>query len=99
MRPLGISATLALAAALTTVPALALSSAPDPSPNPTLQVRGQMGSNHNLAQIEQRLNNIINQLAHDQSDYGGHKAKAMQMLRAAQGQLNKAEHYAAAHGL
>jgi hypothetical protein len=49
-------------------------------------------------QIEQRLNNIMNQLAHDQADYGGHKAKAMQLLRAAQEQLNKAEQYAAAHG-
>ncbi len=96
MRTLGFAATLALAAAITAVPAMALT--PAPSPNPAPQVRGQMGSNRNLAQIEQRLNNIIDQLAHDQSDYGGHKAKAMQMLRAAQEQLNKAEHYAAAHG-
>ena len=98
MRTLGISATLALVAVLSAVPALAVSPAPDPPPSPAPQVRGQMGSNHNLARIERRLNNIINQLEYDQSDYGGHKAKAMQMLRAAQGQLNKAEHYAAAHG-
>ncbi len=98
MRTLGFAATMALAAAITTVPAMALTPAPDPSPNPAPQVRGQMGSNRNIVQIEQRLNNIIDQLAHDQSDYGGHKAKAIQMLRAAQEQLNKAEHYAAAHG-
>ena len=94
MRNLGIAATLALATALTAVPAMALTPSPDPSP----QVRGQMGSNRNIVQIEQRLNNIMNQLAHDQADYGGHKAKAMQLLRAAQEQLNKAEQYAAAHG-
>ena len=87
-------ATLALSAAITAAPALALTPAPSPAP----QARGQMGSNQNIARIEQRLNNILNQLAQDQSDYGGHKAKAMQMLRAAQEQLNKAEHYAAAHG-
>lgn len=40
----------------------------------------------------------MDQLAHDQQDYGGHKAKAMQLLKQAQEQLNRAEQYAAAHG-
>lgn len=88
-------ATLALAATmLAALPAVALTPAPGPNP----QMRGQMGSNQNIAQIERRLNHMMNQLAHDQQDYGGHKAKAIKLLQQAQEQLNKAEQYAAAHG-
>ena len=96
MRKRGTFAMLTLAATMLAMPALALSPAPNPSPSP--QMRGQMGSNQNIAQIEQRLNHIMNQLAHDRRDYGGHKAKAIRLLQQAQEQLNKAEQYAGAHG-
>lgn len=98
MRKRGTLATLALAATMLALPALALSPAPNPSPSPSPQMRGQMGSNQNIAQIEQRLNHIMNQLAHDKRDYGGHKAKAIKLLQQAQEQLSKAEQYAGAHG-
>jgi len=102
MRKHGTIATLTLAAAMMVLPAMALTPQPNPapaaSPSPIPQERGQAGSNMNMVQIERHLNNVINQLSHDQRDYGGHKAAAMRLLQQAQQQLNQAEKYAAAHG-
>lgn len=98
MRKHGKLATLTLAAAMMSVPALATNPQPNPAPAPLPQERSQGHSNQNIAQVEQHLNNLINQLSHDQRDYGGHKAAAMRLLQQAQEQLNQAEKYAAAHG-
>ncbi len=97
MQKHGILAQLALTTAMIVLPAvLALpAAAQGPGPN---QMRGQYGSNQNIAQIDQHLNHMIRHLEHDRRDYGGHKAKAIKLLQQAEEQLNKAQQYAAAHG-
>ncbi len=72
MRKPGTIAALALTAALLSAPAFALSPMPNPAPVP--QERGQGRSNRNIYEIEQHLNHIMDELPHDERDYGGHKA-------------------------
>ena len=66
----GIAASLAAAGA-----ALAAT----PTPNPMWTRRGG-GSDTNLARVHRHLERIIDELQHDQHDYCGHRARAVDLL-------------------
>lgn len=61
------------------------------------QARTDCSSNANLAHVHRRLDGAIDQLGHDQSDYGGHKGQAMGDLQNARNELAAAEQWAVTH--
>lgn len=56
--------------------------------------RTDCASNANLAQVHRRLDGAIDQLQHDQRDYGGHRVDAINDLQNARAQLVAAEQWA-----
>jgi len=69
---------------------------PPPGARPAYQ-RGEYGSNRNLRRIHRRLEQIIDELQHDQHDYGGHRVQTIDLLQQARAQLIQAEQWEAAH--
>ena len=67
------------------------------SPNGPID-RGQRGSNRNIWIVHRSVDRLIVALQHDASDYGGHKAAAMQAMQDGRAQLVAAEGFARAHG-
>lgn len=57
--------------------------------------RTDCASNANLAHVHRRLDGAIDQLQHDQRDYGGHRVDAINNLQNARAQLVEAEQWAA----
>jgi hypothetical protein len=57
--------------------------------------RTDCSSNANLAHVHRRLDGAIDQLQHDQRDYGGHRVDAIDDLQNARTQLVQAEQWAA----
>ncbi len=53
--------------------------------------RGDCRSGHNLAHVHRRLDGVIDQLSHDQKDYGGHRVTAISDLQAARTEIETAE--------
>jgi hypothetical protein len=60
--------------------------------------RGQYGSNRNMWNVDSQIRNAIGQLQHDDRDYGGHRAQAIDDLQAARNQIVAAEQFARQHG-
>ena len=58
------------------------------------QARTDCASNSNLAFVHHRLDGAIDQLQHDQRDYGGHRVDAINDLQNAREQLVEAERWA-----
>ncbi len=58
------------------------------------QARTDCASNANLAHVHRRLDGAIDQLQHDQRDYGGHRVDAINDLQNARAQLVEAERWA-----
>ncbi len=58
------------------------------------QARTDCSSNSNLAHVHRRLDGAIDQLQHDQRDYGGHRVDAINDLQNARAQLVEAEQWA-----
>jgi len=57
----------------------------------------QCFSNQNVSQVHRRLDGAIDQLQHDDRDYGGHRAAAIDDLAKARQQLVAAEQFAVHH--
>lgn len=57
--------------------------------------RTDCASNSSLAHVHRRLDGAIDQLQHDQRDYGGHRVDAINDLQNARAQLVAAEQWAA----
>ncbi len=57
--------------------------------------RTDCASNGSLAHVHRRLDGAIDQLQHDQRDYGGHRVEAIGDLQNARAQLVAAEQWAA----
>ena len=51
------------------------------------QVRPDGASDRNLRGVRHRLEGLIDQLQHDQSDYGGHRLKALADLQQARAEI------------
>jgi hypothetical protein len=98
MKPMVIIA----ASALILTMMIANTNAQDVAPGTVMQVqpaaRGQWGSDKDIMRRRHQLEHIIQDLAADQSDYGGFKEKAMQDLNAARQDLMQAEQYAHSQG-
>jgi hypothetical protein len=59
--------------------------------------RGKGSSNYNIGREAKRLNKIIGSLQRDERDYGGHRARAIDMLRQAQAELQQAVDWDRSH--
>ncbi len=70
---------------------------PLPSSNQPGWRRGQGASGHNIHMIRRHLDRVIDELQHDQNDYGGHRAKAITFLQQARVELLDAEQYDTQH--
>jgi hypothetical protein len=94
---LGVATTMAATA-------LAAAAAPPVVPPPTMAPRprasgmqGEYWSNRNVSRTRIKLEHVIDELNRDQHDYGGHRAKALDLLRQARQELLAAEAFEKAH--
>jgi hypothetical protein len=53
--------------------------------------RGEAHSNRNIRMVRKHLEHVIDELQHDQHDYGGHRVKALDLLNQARQELLLAE--------
>jgi hypothetical protein len=83
--------TLALAAAMAAGAVTIGASATPASAEPQCQ------SNQNVWQVHRRIDGMIDQLQHDDRDYGGHRVAAIRDLSNARQQLVAAEQFAVRH--
>ncbi|TMI88542.1 MAG: hypothetical protein E6H00_12275 [Bacillati bacterium ANGP1] len=82
----GIAATLAASGA-----ALAQTTYPNQTPpGQKPPTRGEYGSARNIRRVHQMLERAIDELQHDQRDYGGYRVKAIEALRQAREDLMEA---------
>lgn len=65
---------------------------------PSWERTNQAASDENIRLVQQHSTAWINQLEGDGLDYGGHRLKAINAIRAAQTELGLAIEYARAHG-
>jgi hypothetical protein len=73
---------------------------PLPIPSPTGRNhwrRNQSHSDRNISRVRKHLDLVIDELQHDQHDYGGHRETALDLLHQAREQLLDAEQYDAQH--
>lgn len=71
-----------------------------PAPGTTARpawMRGEGRSNYNIHRVRMRLERVIDQLQHDQRDYGGHRVAAINYLQQGRNELLQAEQYDKAH--
>jgi len=89
----GVGAVLAAAtAAVAGVPSGVPSPVPTGSMPPKHGFRRDQGkSNANIRMIRKHLDRVIDELQHDQHDYSGHRAKALDLLNQARQELLQAE--------
>jgi hypothetical protein len=59
--------------------------------------RGEGRSNYNIHRVRRRLERLIDELSHDQRDYGGHRVQAINFLQQARTQLLQAEQFDKTH--
>jgi len=85
----GVAATLAASTA-----ALAQTTTTPPTQKPT---RGEAGSARNMKRVRYMLERLIDELQHDQRDYGGYRVKAIALLRQARGDIEQALQWDKAH--
>ncbi|MBV9270760.1 MAG: hypothetical protein JO165_06690 [Candidatus Eremiobacteraeota bacterium] len=60
-------------------------------------LRGERGSERNIAWVKTRLEGLIDQLQRDQRDYGGHRESALDDMQRARVQLQAAIEYDNTH--
>ena len=82
----GLAATLAASK-------VALAQTPTPQP----PSRGEVGSARNLRYVRRKLEALIDQLQHDQRDYGGYRIRAIAALQQARADLDQALQWDATH--
>jgi len=70
---------------------------PQPRPTSSGWQRGQNHSNRNITRIRKHLERVIDELQHDQHDYGGHRETALDLLQQARAQMLSAEDYESKH--
>jgi hypothetical protein len=81
----GVGAALAAVSAALGAPVAA------PTMAPSRWMRGEGRSNHNVRMVRKHLEHVIDELQHDQHDYGGHRVKALDLLNQARQELLLAE--------
>ena len=63
----------------------------------TPPTRGEYGSARNLVNVRSQLERLIDQLQHDQSDYGGYRVRAIEAMRRARADIVAALQWDATH--
>lgn len=86
----GVGAALAAASAALAAPVPAPVPGTTMAPNRKWQ-RGEFRSNRNIRMIRKHLEHVIDELQHDQHDYGGHRVRALDLLNQARQELLLAE--------
>ena len=76
---------------------IALGSAVLPPAGARAEMKIDCSSNRNLWHVHRRLEGVIENLDHDQHDYGGHRDAAIGDLQNARAQIVAAEQYAVGH--
>jgi hypothetical protein len=93
-------ASAALAAPISVAPPVA-TMVPRPgvtgTPNPSTWHRNDYKSNRNIRNVRRHLEHVIDELSHDQHDYGGHRVKALELLNQARSELLLAEQAGQTH--
>ncbi len=94
----GVGALLTVASAALAAPGGTSGGSPGgvPSPAPTGSPkhnwrRNDSKSNKNIREVRKHLDKVIDELQHDQHDYAGHRAKALDLLNQARQELLAAE--------
>ena len=87
----GLLATAAAALAAPTSAAPVQTMAPNPNASTKPWERGEYKSNRNIHMVRRHLEHVIDELQHDQHDYGGHRVKALDLLQQARQELLLAE--------
>lgn len=88
-------ATAAAIAATLTASKVALAQTQTPPTHPPS--RGEVGSARNLQHVRRRLEELIDQLQHDQHDFGGYRVKAIAAMQQARANLDQALQWDATH--
>jgi hypothetical protein len=60
-------------------------------------VRGEVGSARNLVHVRAALEQLIDQLQHDQADYGGYRVRAIEAMQRARADIVAALQWDATH--
>lgn len=60
-------------------------------------VRGEVGSARNIVEVRRALERLIDQLQHDQHDFGGYRVRAIEDMRRARQNLTAALQWDATH--
>ena len=63
----------------------------------TPPTRGEIGSARNLVNVRSGLERLIDQLQHDQADYGGYRVRAIEAMQRARADLAAALRWDALH--
>jgi hypothetical protein len=63
----------------------------------TPQTRGEVGSARNIMEVRRALERLIDQLQHDQHDFGGYRVRAIEDMRRARANLMAALQWDATH--
>jgi hypothetical protein len=90
----GLSGILAATSAALAVPSGAApiqTMAPNPNGTTRPYQRNEQHSNENIRRVRRHLEKVIDELQHDNHDYGGHRVQALQLLEQARQQLLDAE--------
>ena len=89
----GVAATLAASRV-----ALAATNSSNTTPPATQPpTRGELGSARNLKRVRVALERLIDQLQHDQHDFGGYRVKAIVAMQQARADLDQALQWDATH--
>lgn len=67
------------------------------APAQTPPTRGEFGSARNLVYVRSSLERLIDQLQHDQTDYGGYRVRAIEAMQRARGDIVAALRWDALH--
>ncbi len=67
------------------------------TPTPSQPTRGEIGSARNIRHVRTMLEKLIDQLQHDQHDFGGWRVKAIAAMQHARADLEKALEWDATH--
>jgi hypothetical protein len=64
---------------------------------PSTPTRGEIGSARNLKRVRAALEHLIDQLQHDQHDFGGYRVRAIAAMQQARADLDQALQWDATH--
>ena len=92
-----LTAAAGMAATLATTGVVLAQTPPPTQTTPPTHTRGELGSARNLRQVRGMLESLIDQLQRDQADYGGWRVKAIETMRRARSDLDRALQWDATH--